>query len=175
MKLWTSLTGLIQAELLTADPAGALRAIADAGIALRDVTPEGELCLRFSVARPSYGRLLRLTRRRGETLTILGRTGLYWRFRALAGRPVLLAGLALLLCAQILIPTRIFFVRVSGNQRVPARQILAAAESCGLRFGAYRRALRSEAIKNSLLSAIPELKWAGVEKIPMSLLRIFYL
>lgn len=162
MKLWTSLTGLIQAELLTADPAGALCAIADAGIALRDVTPEGELCLRFSVARPSYGRLLRLTRRRGETLTILGRTGLYWRFRALAGRPVLLAGLALLLCAQILIPTRIFFVRVSGNQRVPARQILAAAESCGLRFGANRRALRSEAIKNSLLSAIPELKWAGV-------------
>ena len=162
MKLWTSLTGLIQAELLTADPAGALRAIADAGIALRDVTPEGELCLRFSVARPSYGRLLRLTRRRGETLRILGRTGLYWRFRALAGRPVLLAGLALLLCAQILIPTRIFFVRVSGNQRVPARQILAAAESCGLRFGANRRALRSEAIKNSLLSAIPELKWAGV-------------
>ena len=162
MKLWTSLTGLIQAELLTADPAGALCAIADAGIALRDVTPEGELCLRFSVARPSYGRLLRLTRRRGETLRILGRTGLYWRFRALAGRPVLLAGLALLLCAQILIPTRIFFVRVSGNQRVPARQILAAAESCGLRFGANRRALRSEAIKNSLLSAIPELKWAGV-------------
>ena len=53
MKLWTSLTGLIQAELLTADPAGALCAIADAGIALRDVTPEGELCLRFSVARPS--------------------------------------------------------------------------------------------------------------------------
>ena len=41
MKLWTSLTGLIQAELLTADPAGALCAIADAGIALRDVTPEG--------------------------------------------------------------------------------------------------------------------------------------
>ena len=86
MKLWTSLTGLIQAELLTADPAGALCAIADAGIILRDVTPEGELCLRFSVARPSYGRLLRLTRKRGETLTILGRTGLYWRFRALAGR-----------------------------------------------------------------------------------------
>ena len=75
MKLWTSLTGLIQAELLTADPAGALCAIADAGIALRDVTPEGELCLRFSVARPSYARLLRLSRKRGETLTILGRTG----------------------------------------------------------------------------------------------------
>ena len=31
MKLWTSLTGLIQAKLLTADPAGALCAIADAG------------------------------------------------------------------------------------------------------------------------------------------------
>ena len=39
MKLWTSLTGLIQAELLTADPAGALCAIADAGLARRDVTP----------------------------------------------------------------------------------------------------------------------------------------
>ena len=162
MKLWTSLTGVIRAELLTADPAGALDAMASAGITLRDVTPEGELCLRFSVARPSYAGLSRLTQKRGETLRILSRTGLYWRFRALAGRPVLLAGLALLLCAQILIPTRIFFIQVDGNQRVPARQILAAAESCGLRFGANRRALRSEAVKNSLLSAIPELKWAGV-------------
>ena len=162
MKLWTSLTGVIRAELLTADPAGALDAMASAGITLRDVTPEGELCLRFSVVRSSFGRLLRLAQRRGEKLTVLSRAGLFWRFRALAGRPVLLAGLALLLCAQILIPTRIFFVRVNGNARVPTRQILAAAEDCGLRFGAKRRALRSEAIKNSLLSAIPELKWAGV-------------
>ena len=39
---------------------------------------------------------------------------------------------------------------------------MAAAEDCGLRFGVNRRGLRSEKIKNSLLSIIPELKWVGV-------------
>lgn len=162
MKLWTSLSGSIRAELLTADPAGALDAMADAGIVLTDVCPEGMLCLRFSVSRPDFFGLEALAAKRGERLRVLGRLGVFWRIRAVAGRPVLALGLLGLLCLQLWIPTRIFFIRVSGNERIPAGQILAAAENCGLRFGANRRALRSEAVKNSLLSTIPELKWAGV-------------
>ena len=162
MKLWTSLEGSIRAELLTADPAGALEAITNAGIVLYDVCPEGALCLRFSAARRSLPRLRAMAEKRGERLTVLGRMGLYWYFYALCRRRTLALGLLGLLCFQLWLPTRVFFIRVSGNERVPARQILAAAEQCGLRFGANRRALRSEAIKNGLLSAIPELKWAGV-------------
>ena len=45
---------------------------------------------------------------------------------------------------------------------IPDRQIIAAGESCGVYFGASRRAVRSEKVKNAILSALPELQWAGV-------------
>ena len=46
--------------------------------------------------------------------------------------------------------------------QIPARKILEAAENCGIAFGASRREVRSERVKNALLFAVPELQWAGV-------------
>ena len=36
------------------------------------------------------------------------------------------------------------------------------ADACGIRFGASRRKVRSEAMKNALLDGLPELQWAGI-------------
>ena len=162
MNFWRSLDGEIQVELVTADPAGALAAIAKAGIPIRQVLPQEELTLSFRVRRRDLKRLNRLAAKRGEKLTALKKLGLYYVIRGLLHRKLLLAGVSLLLLLAFLIPTRVLFFRVTGNSRIPAREILAAAENCGLRFGVSRRGVRSEKIKNSLLSTIPELKWVGV-------------
>lgn len=77
-------------------------------------------------------------------------------------RPVLLAGLGILILLAMYLPSRVLFVRVEGNSQIPDRQILAAAEECGIRFGASRREVRSEKVKNALLSSVPQLQWAGV-------------
>ena len=45
---------------------------------------------------------------------------------------------------------------------VPSKIILEQAERCGIAFWANRREVRSERMKNALLSSIPELQWAGV-------------
>ena len=57
MKLWRSLEGCLEAELLTADGPGAMDAIAGAGIVLWDVLPEDALRLRFRVSAGSFRRL----------------------------------------------------------------------------------------------------------------------
>lgn len=90
------------------------------------------------------------------------RRGLYWVGRRLLGRPVLLTGMLLLLTLVLVLPTRVLFIEVEGNSHIPARQILEAAESCGIRFGVSRREVRSERMKNALLAAIPDLQWAGI-------------
>lgn len=77
-------------------------------------------------------------------------------------RPVLILGMVLLLILTFYLPTRILFVSVAGNQRISEQEILEAAISSGLRFGAPRSEIRSEVIKNRLLSEIPDLKWVGV-------------
>ena len=74
---------------------------------------------------------------------------------------MLMGALAVFLAAAIFLPTRIFFVRVEGNVTTPTRLILDAAGESGIRFGASRRAVRSEKMKTALLSALPHLHGAG--------------
>ena len=162
MTFWRSLSGEVLVKLVTADPAGALAAIARTGLPIRQVLPEEELTLSFRVRRQDLKAMNGLAVKRGEKLTVQRYLGLYYALRGLSHRKLLLAGVSLLLLAALLIPTRILFFRVTGNSRVPDGEIIAAAEKNGLRFGVSRRSVRSEKIKNSLLSSIPELKWVGV-------------
>ena len=160
MNLWQSLEGQVELELLTADPTQALDAFSS--IPMMNITTDGGLLLCFQVRRQDYGKAAALARKRGERLRLVRRKGLYWQFLKLKAHPVLVLGMAFLVGLMLWIPTRVFFFRVEGNSTVPAGQILEAAEESGLFFGVSRRGIRSEKIKNDLLSLLPELKWAGV-------------
>ena len=162
MRFWQSMAGMVRLELTSADISASLEALTKADIALFQLEPVGELELCFSAARKDYARIRKITRQRGDGLKLCRKMGLYWKLQALLARPVLLGGLTLLALLLALLPTRVFFIQVSGNHLVSTNRILWAAENCGLRFGASRRAVRSEKLKNALLSAIPELQWAGV-------------
>ena len=162
MNIWRSLEGQAEVELLTADPSGALDAIARADIPLTRIFPAGELTVSFQIQRSQLQKLSKLAKKRGEKLIVLRNIGLYFLFQRFFRRRLLTVGMAFLTALALLIPTRIFFFQVSGNVRIPAGRILAEAEHQGLCFGVSRRGIRSERIKNGLLAAIPELKWVGV-------------
>lgn len=162
MDFWSSLFGMVELELTSADPTGALSAINAAGITLYHTRQKGDLTLCFRMERAEYQRLVKLAQRRGEVLRFSKHRGMYWMLRRLLSRPVLLAGLALVLFLTFFLPTRVLFVQVEGNGTIPTRLILSEAENCGIAFGASRRQVRSERMKNALLQAIPELQWAGI-------------
>ena len=77
-------------------------------------------------------------------------------------RPVFTIGVLLYMLVVVAVPDRVFFVQIEGNSTVPDRLILEAAQTCGISFGASRREVRSERMKNALLEKIPQLQWAGV-------------
>ncbi len=160
--MWKSINGIVDAELTSAEPEAALTAINEIGIELWHLRQTGVLSYRFRLRRTDLAKLSGLCQKRGETLQVKKRLGLYWQLAAWKKRPILLLGMTLCLVAVLLIPTRVYFVRVSGNETVPTRRILAAAEESGIHFGAKRKAVRSEKVKNDLLAAVPELEWAGV-------------
>ena len=162
MGFFQSIKGMIRVELTSADLPVALARIGDEGIALYDVTPVDGLTLRVRIARRDYIKLKGLSDRMGDGLKITGRYGLYWTGIRLSRRPILLSGFLLLLILTAFLPTRILFVEVEGNKEVPADLILERADACGIRFGASRRHVRSEKMKNALVAAIPELQWAGI-------------
>lgn len=162
MNLWNSLAGMVEVELTSADPEGSLAAAAEKNIAVFSVTRKETLTIGLRAFRKDLPALKALCEKRGDRLSVCRTRGIYWTIRRFLNRPVLVLGMGLLLFLTLFLPTRILFVRVEGNTTIPDRQILETAETLGIHFGASRRQIRSERIKNALLGAIGELQWAGV-------------
>ena len=162
MGIFRSMAGMLSVEIVSADIPAVLAAIAELNIPVFQAVTKGELTLQLHIRRQDWRRLSALCRRRGESLRILSRRGLYWSMKSLLKRPLLLIGTGLLVFLMLFLPTRVLFIRVEGNARIPAAKILEAAADSGICFGASRREVRSERMKNALLESVPELQWAGV-------------
>lgn len=162
MNFWQSLHGFVEVELTGADYLTTLKKAGEQGIALYAVTVQSELTVRFRIQREDYEALQALCLKRGDQLRCVHKAGLFWFVCRSMSRPVLVLSVLLILALSAFLPTRILFVQVTGNQRVESARILEAAEEKGIRFFTPRRSIRSEQIKNAMLSTIPELKWVGV-------------
>ncbi len=162
MDFWRFFDGVLTVELTSADLRGAMTVIQKAGFQVWDMEAPDTLTLRFRIRRSEWKRLRPLCDKRGEQLQVLTQSGLYWKLTSLKQRPILIIGLTLLLLLSIWVPGRVFFVRIEGNSTIASRQIAEAAAKCGIGFGASRREVRSEKMKNTLLEAMPSLSWAGV-------------
>lgn len=162
MVLWNALSGGLMVKFTSAAPEETLDRIVKSGIPVLRVIQKNDLTYEILIRRTDLTALSNLIRRQGDHLEIVGKHGLYWILPAFLHRPVLVAAFLFLILVSCCLPARIFFVTVEGNSTIPDRQILTAAENCGIGFGASRREVRSERVKNKLLSAVPKLQWAGV-------------
>lgn len=156
------LTGMVSVQITSADPASVMRVILNQGVFLYDAKHLDDLRIDCSIDRKDIQKLREICENRGDTLEVKKKSGVIWMLRGILRRPVLILGLAMLLALAAGISTRVLFVQVDGNVTVPDRRIIEAAETAGIYFGASRRELRSEQVKNTLLEALPELKWACV-------------
>ena len=156
------LNGSVRIEFVSADPTAVLSSLYQKGFVLENITFHDELTVRFSVQYKKMKQLIALIERRTEKWKIVEHSGLYWKVRTIIHRPVLTFGLLLLIALSVLLPTRVLFFCVEGNTLVPDKKIIDIASGCGVYFGASRRQVRSEKVKNTLLSSIPELEWVGI-------------
>ena len=162
MTFWETINGVVDVEMTAAEPEKALTAITMTGMKLSDICHDQDLTCSFGIRRQDYAKLTALCSRQGHSLKIVRKRGIYYTLANLRRRKLLLFGMGILLFSAFFLPTRILFVRVEGNSSIPVKRIIAAAEENGIHFGASRRQIRSEKVKNALLDAIPQLQWAGV-------------
>ena len=153
---------LLTAEITGADIPASLRSLTEQGITLLCTVFQNDLTVRVTLQLSDYSKFLKICEKRGDQVKILTHRGIYWMMKDILRRPLLLLGCLLLLFAVLYLPSRVLFVQVQGNRRLPDRQIIETADASGISFGASRRAVRSEKMKNALLQAMPELQWAGV-------------
>ena len=153
---------MLTVEFSSAEPENTLRKLSLAKISIFHVAQIHELTYQLQVHCKDYKKLSRILQMQGEPHQIISRYGLYWSAMDLFRRPLLISMFLLTFISSLYLPSRIFFVTVQGYETIPERMILQAAEICGIRFGASRKLVRSEKMKNALLSEIPELQWAGI-------------
>ena len=139
-----------------------LEKLSNAAVMIEGLNGIDELTAEFRVPVSDKHSLLMLAKKTGTQVEILGGNGIGDLAGKCIRRPLLLAGILVLLILTILLPTRVYFFRVEGNVSVPTKAILEKAADCGISFGASRRDIRSERMKNALLEAMPELQWAGI-------------
>ncbi len=162
MKIWQSVANKRRLEIICADTTLILNALISAGINVSNVEYHSELALNLTVSDRDYKMACIIAEKQGASVKTLRKIGAYWTFSALIKRPALLGFAMLMVFMFFYLPSRVLFVTVEGNQAIPAYQIIEAAEECGIRFGASRRQIRSEKMKNALLQQIPQLQWAGI-------------
>lgn len=154
--------GTVYLELVDANPLQTLRQANEMGIVISHLQRQDELTVRFRIQRRDLVSMNMLVKRRGGRLACKRIYGCYQAVKPLLSRPVLVLGMLILTVLTFFLPGRILFVQVVGNLSVADQQIIEAASECGIQFGASRRAIRSEKVKNALLERIPQLQWIGV-------------
>lgn len=162
MGLWRSIAGQVTVMLTSADLPKSLEVLTSQNIQLHHVSYVDSLSVSFAINYADINRTAKICEKRGDSLTVQNETGLLWFAKYLINRPILVFGFLLLLIATVVIPKHVYFFYVEGNEQVADRRILDAARECGIYFGASRKEVRSEKVKNALLEAIPELQWAGI-------------
>ena len=158
MDLNWHLRGWVRLRLTSADCTARLRDFSRE-IPLEQIDWKNELTVEFTVLKAQAAKLRTAD---GERLEELQQGGVPAMLSRLKQWRIVTGAVLLLTVLTVLLPTRIWFIRVEGDGDIPKRLILEYAAQCGVSFGASRRELRSEQVKNYLLWAIPELRWAGV-------------
>lgn len=154
--------GNVVAEITSADIATLLNILSTNGILLQNMQYRDDLTVRITLSRQDYSKLIELAEKQGAAVKNTSVSGVFPAVNHFLRRPVLMIFLLLVFLLACYIPSRIFFISVEGNAQVPEKYILEVAAECGIDFGAKRRLVRSEMMKNRLLEKIPQLQWAGI-------------
>lgn len=152
----------VRIKITCSDLEMVINAASNKGVVLSELEFVDILSLICSTDALCLRELKRIIEQYGGELVVIHHSGLYYIISGIRSRWVIAAAAALVLLLTVWIPTRVLFVRVDGNIKVSSDLILEKAEDCGIIFGASRRLVRSEAIKNKLLSELPQLQWVGV-------------
>ncbi len=159
MELWWLVTGACRIRLTGADLNRTLRELTRQGIKLERLDFASELTVECTIARSQWKQVRNRQDVKAELLKTWGAVE-FWRL--CRKNPLVTVVSAMLILATLWVPSRLLFFRVEGNDTIPSDLILEYAAQCGVSFGASRRELRSEQVKNKLLEALPQLRWVGV-------------
>ena len=153
---------LLDIKITGSDLPRTISSLASAGIFVCNLKNIDPLTAQITISKTDLSMLNEIIQKTQDKIQIISCHGIYSKLKKPFERSIIFSGLVFLLFLTIWIPKHILFISVEGNEKIRAEYILQQAELSGLHFGKNRSEIRSEKIKNDLISRIPELAWVGV-------------
>lgn len=162
MKIYRFLSTEVTLKIHAADPVRILKLLNHYGIVLQNIIFIDVFTFQITIGDKNLSKAAVILKKYAEDYTVICDSTHKANIAKIKTRPVLLIGMLFLLVLILYMPSRVLFVCVDGNDRIPSQQIIEVAEECGIYFGASRKSVRSEQVKNALIEKIPSLLWVGV-------------
>lgn len=157
--------GLVSFDVTCGDVSQTLKVLTGQGISLYDVIHKNEISVMFSVSFNDVKAVKHILSMRGDGFQQIALSPGSVFLKKVKKRWLLILAIFLLLGLSIWLPSRILFVNVIGNSTVSTVLLEEKIAAIGLRFGIKRADIRSESLKNVMLSEIPELDWVGITTV----------
>lgn len=152
----------VQVKVVCPDWEATINTAIASGISMFDIDCLDSISVLCSVDILDLKELKAIVARNGGELLLVQHDRLHAVIYAAQRRCLLILAVFVIIVLTAWLPTRVLFVIVDGNHEIPTNLILEKAEKSGIVFGAPRHLVRSEAIKNRILSELPQLRWVGV-------------
>ena len=155
-------SGKAMLKLTSADLTGAFNKLTVQGFELSQIVYLDEISAHLIVNTAVLKHLCIELDRIGVKYSVIRRNGIRLTLSSVIHRPILSVLIAMLILLTLVLPGKVLFIRVEGNRRVSTNEVLENAQECGIVFGASAAKVRSEHVKNALLSKMDDLQWAAV-------------
>jgi sporulation protein YqfD len=159
---WHNLFDITVIEFTCADPIAILQLLSAKEFHIHHIVRIDEFTVKLQISSRQLDHIEKILSTRAENYRVIHKPLIYQVSALLFRRSILLSGMVFLLVLSLYLPTRVLFIQVEGNNVIPTKMIIEEANDCGIHFGASRKNVRSEKVKNALISCIPQLEWVGV-------------
>lgn len=139
-----------------------LTVLANQGVVLRRIRYISPLELELWGAEKYIETIKHIVDQMGSSVEVVEKSWILKKSATIRKRPLIAIGVIIYLIMAFYLPTRVLFVKVDGNCLLSENRIIDAAADYGVYFGASRKLIRNESVKNALLVEFPELQWVGV-------------
>ncbi len=119
-------------------------------------------CFFVSIARSKYRLLKNPARQTGVKIRVYRKCGLPFLLGKLPNFRSMAVGLGVFALVLCFLSTRVWSIRVQGNERINADLLLLTAEEMGLKEGMARQKLDTLELQNRLMLSYPQIAWISL-------------
>ena len=163
-ELFRYLRGYLTLRICGAAPEYALNRLTQARVYFWGLRRLDAFSCEIRIRKKDLEQVRQLVSRAQCDVEIQKEAGFFLQFRGLKRRKAFAAAVCLILAAAYFLPHFVWFVRVEGNEAVPAQQILREISQLGIGFGTDGSDIVPQDLKNRMLVRIPQLEWLTVNR-----------